>query len=35
MLQWRPRLVVLVAVIIAIAVTAAEFIDVVVDGLTW
>jgi preprotein translocase subunit Sec61beta len=35
MLQWRPRLVVLVAILVVIAVTAAGYIDFLIDGLTW
>jgi hypothetical protein len=35
MLQWRPRLVVLVAILVVIAVVAAGYIDSLVDGLTW
>ena len=35
MLQWRPRLVVLVAILVVIAVAAAGYIDTLVDGLTW
>jgi ABC-type cobalamin transport system permease subunit len=35
MLQWRPRLVVLAAVLVGIAVAAAGYIDCLIDGLTW
>ena len=35
MLQWRPRLVVLLAILVVIAVVAAGYIDFLVDGLTW
>jgi preprotein translocase subunit Sec61beta len=35
MLQWRPRLVVLVAILVVIAVVAAGYIENLVDGLTW
>jgi hypothetical protein len=35
MLQWRPRLVVLLAILLVIAVVAAGYIDALVDGLTW
>ena len=35
MLQWRPRLVVLMTILVVIAVIAAGYIDTLVDGLTW
>ena len=34
-MQWRPRLVALVAILVVIAVAAAGYIDFLIDGLTW
>jgi hypothetical protein len=35
MLQWRPRLVGLMAILVVIAVVAGGYIDTLLDGLTW
>ena len=35
MLQWRPRLVLLLAILVAIAIVAAEAVQFLIDGLTW
>ena len=35
MLQWRPRLVVLLAILVVLAIAATAYVDVVIDGLTW
>ena len=35
MLQWRPRIALLLAILVVIAVVAGESIDFLLDGLTW